>query len=907
MAELNPQKIGISLSYLLQIPSGVTGELVTVEDGGGNPTCLELSGTSAKINGDLEVTGSVVGQNTFDDLDPESVSATADPGESLSASRSDHVHAHGSQGGGALHAAATTSVAGFMSAGDKSKLDALPTNDALNTTLAGKLATNGDGSAVTVDGMQALGTIFVPAGADITVTVGASGADFTTLAAAWSSVASWIIPDTAWVTISVAAGTYASSSPISLKHPYGHRIRIAGPAVVATTATASGSVTGSAGAWAVPLTVASSAGMAVGDYVLIRPTAGTGQWRLFGGICKISAVTDSTHITVTNTARNAAWPTAALTAATVTALKAALSFTGCDGIQIDGPVGSIDKLALVGDKTVGTIGLIAQRAQQAGKGKAYVHLGASMGITSFGDGGVYAQYGGTVDAASLCVADCLTYNVLAQHGGSVMLNSGIISGGVEAGVAASQNGAVSFEDGIACGNGTHGIYAFGGGAVLAKNGYVWSNVVHGAYAAYGGKIRADNLNAQYSGQDGMFVVDGAAIVVPTGVASNNGIQGVHAQSGGTIYYSSGVANSNGSSGFYADGGTIDCPSATATTNTVNGFTATNAGVVLADGSIATGNTANSYSASKAGYIRATSGTGTVLTVSDGGMIDYTSGTGSPTLTLGIGAGAIITGSGTTYGDMSIAAATVSSLLSSGNIAIGATNSAGFNMDKASNAFVRFAKSGTLRSMFGIDDGGSLVVGAASGDTIVRAEGDFVMAAGGANGRYRLTSSAFKPVTDNAYSLGDGTYRVSVVYAATSTINTSDQREKKDIADCRLGLDFILGLRPVEYRWIVGRNKVDAEVIGQDEDGNDIYREAVTPVPGERVHTGFLAQEVKASLPEGYDWAGWTLDDPADHNSRQGLRTDLLIAPLARAVQELAGRVETLERALAASAGNGGGI
>lgn len=130
--------------------AGVDDTLRTVFDGIGNATALQISKTGAKVVGDLEVTGSVVGQNTFDDLPPESVAAGANPGESLSASRSDHVHAHGNQAGGSLHAEATTSVAGFMSAGDKSKLDALPTNDALNTTLDGKLSTNGDGSAVTV-------------------------------------------------------------------------------------------------------------------------------------------------------------------------------------------------------------------------------------------------------------------------------------------------------------------------------------------------------------------------------------------------------------------------------------------------------------------------------------------------------------------------------------------------------------------------------------------------------------------------------------------------------------------------------------------------------------------------------------------------------------------------------------
>ena len=71
-------------------------------------------------------------------------------GVASSLSRSDHVHAHGNRSGGTLHAEATTSVAGFMSASDKLKLDGIESfaqvddKDVLvsaNDTTAGFLAT----------------------------------------------------------------------------------------------------------------------------------------------------------------------------------------------------------------------------------------------------------------------------------------------------------------------------------------------------------------------------------------------------------------------------------------------------------------------------------------------------------------------------------------------------------------------------------------------------------------------------------------------------------------------------------------------------------------------------------------------------------------------------------------------
>jgi hypothetical protein len=54
------------------------------------------------------------------------VDTTNAPGTANSFARSDHVHGHGTRGGGTQHAAATQSVNGFMSSADKTKLDGLP-------------------------------------------------------------------------------------------------------------------------------------------------------------------------------------------------------------------------------------------------------------------------------------------------------------------------------------------------------------------------------------------------------------------------------------------------------------------------------------------------------------------------------------------------------------------------------------------------------------------------------------------------------------------------------------------------------------------------------------------------------------------------------------------------------------
>lgn len=137
------------------------------------------------------------------------------------------------------------------------------------------------------------------------------------------------------------------------------------------------------------------------------------------------------------------------------------------------------------------------------------------------------------------------------------------------------------------------------------------------------------------------------------------------------------------------------------------------------------------------------------------------------------------------------------------------------------------------------------------------------------------AATFRPATDNAMTLGGSGARWSAVWAATGTIQTSDIRQKSDIAASDLGLDFILALNPVSYRWSVGGN------------------EGGEPRPGRRTHYGLIAQQVAAVLA-GRDFAGHILADPSDADSEQGLRYDSFIAPLIAAVQQLAKRVGDLE-------------
>jgi len=145
-----------------------------------------------------------------------------------------------------------------------------------------------------------------------------------------------------------------------------------------------------------------------------------------------------------------------------------------------------------------------------------------------------------------------------------------------------------------------------------------------------------------------------------------------------------------------------------------------------------------------------------------------------------------------------------------------------------------------------------------------------------------------PTYDNSYTLGANGARWSVIWAATSTISTSDERSKTDVQDSSLGLNFINSLRPVSYRFKVGSNVVKPI---DESNPSELVSE---PVAGERVHYGLLAQEVKEALPDGIDFGGWVLTDKNNSDSEQGLRYEEFIAPLVKAIQEQQAQIMALQ-------------
>lgn len=154
--------------------------------------------------------------------------------------------------------------------------------------------------------------------------------------------------------------------------------------------------------------------------------------------------------------------------------------------------------------------------------------------------------------------------------------------------------------------------------------------------------------------------------------------------------------------------------------------------------------------------------------------------------------------------------------------------------------------------------GTTTLSAASGKTIRMAVAGSAIAI--------IDGGDFYPGTDNAYGCGKSGARWQDVWAGNGTIQTSDVREKEEVAVSDLGLSFIRALAPIRWR----------------------FRDHVRP------HYGLSAQQVKAALDElgVADFAGYIHDPETDVYA---LRYSEFIGPIVAALQEIAARLERLEK------------
>jgi hypothetical protein len=180
---------------------------------------------------------------------------------------------------------------------------------------------------------------------------------------------------------------------------------------------------------------------------------------------------------------------------------------------------------------------------------------------------------------------------------------------------------------------------------------------------------------------------------------------------------------------------------------------------------------------------------------------------------------------------------------------------------------------------------------------------------------------------NQVQLGDS---ATTTYAYGAVQDRSDIRDKADVRDTELGLEFVNALRPVDFKWDMREDyrpeapesvmkPVDSEddateeekakyaeelaayeayVVLKDKWLEDVKLANITHDGSKkrsRFHHGLIAQEVKAVLDaKGIDFGGFQ-----DHSVKGGddvlsIGYEELIAPMLKAIQELSAEVAELK-------------
>lgn len=158
---------------------------------------------------------------------------------------------------------------------------------------------------------------------------------------------------------------------------------------------------------------------------------------------------------------------------------------------------------------------------------------------------------------------------------------------------------------------------------------------------------------------------------------------------------------------------------------------------------------------------------------------------------------------------------------------------------------------------------------------------------------------------------------TTTYAYGAVQNRSDIRDKTDIRDTELGLDFIKALRPVDFKWDMREDyrleKPKKPKEDASEEEKNAYEIAIAEYASKwklsdithdgskkrnRFHHGLIAQEVKALLDsKGIDFGGFQDHKIAGGDDVLSIGYIELIAPMIKAIQELSAEVASLKAQL----------
>ena len=214
------------------------------------------------------------------------------------------------------------------------------------------------------------------------------------------------------------------------------------------------------------------------------------------------------------------------------------------------------------------------------------------------------------------------------------------------------------------------------------------------------------------------------------------------------------------------------------------------------------------------------------------------------------------GGGTTTGNNNVSIGYQSlNVITTGNDNIAIGNTAGNNISTSSN---------------------NIIIGSAATPSVATTSNEIVIGQGATgHGANKVvigngSCTAWHPHDDNEVDLGNSSYRFKYIHAINGTIQTSDRRQKMEIENINIGLDFVNKLRPVTYKWKTGKNN----------NNNKKY--------------GLIAQEVETVLQQNGIYNKYEIIKYDSESDIYGISYTELISPLIKSVQELSNKNDKLK-------------
>lgn len=156
-----------------------------------------------------------------------------------------------------------------------------------------------------------------------------------------------------------------------------------------------------------------------------------------------------------------------------------------------------------------------------------------------------------------------------------------------------------------------------------------------------------------------------------------------------------------------------------------------------------------------------------------------------------------------------------------------------------------------------------------------------------------TSLGANTIMNSSDKVRLGNATVSVVEGQVAYSWPSDARFKSNIKENVPGLDFVMGLRPVTYKF--DTKKFDEFLLRDSADSTKLLAMSMNDYSKSQniIHTGFVAQEIEALINKlNYDFDG--LNAPRHDYENYSVSYSTFVVPLVKAVQEQQALIDDLK-------------